>query len=372
MPRIDPLPRLLVLATVCAAPASAHALCQPLAEGERQTVVADVRLDETNTLLGKDGSRIRTWLPPVEVEAGPRAAPVIWAERVDWSVYAAAPGARIGVTLLRFERGADGKQHLCGIAQYSPAAVDAAQATPSATLPRPDEETRFYYDSADRLTGYELRTRAWDGTANPSVRHCLRYDENGWLAELGLGPCGGASKPRDRYVHDATGRLLRTVRYAEGQEQATEIIVHDAQGKAEQRYLRPARAPEDGTPLPYRAVQTDHPVLVLPDAGWQAPAMDSYHYDWAIVQPKDGSDVYDAKRDPAAVLAKGNSGGDGHFALTAGQRQRVWQAAGRHPAGVQWLWAPGQVLTLVQAMSDAAWAACADPANRSPAACPTP
>ncbi|MNT83395.1 hypothetical protein D3C72_2232540 [compost metagenome] len=89
------------------------------------------------------------------------------------------------------------------------------------------------------------------------------------------------------------------------------------------------------------------------------------------MQTRNGGDVYDAKRDPASVLAKGNSGG-GQFHLTADQRRRVWTAAGSKPGGVQWLWAPGQVFTLLQAMPDAAWAACADPANRSPNACPAP
>ncbi|MEN4917627.1 hypothetical protein ABE485_03080 [Achromobacter spanius] len=374
MPRTDAILRLLASAALSALPGLAFALCQPLAAtGERQTLVADVRLDETNTLLGKDGSRIRTWLPRVEVESGPRAVPLIWAERVDWSVYAAAPGARIGVTLLRFERGADGVRHLCGIAQYSPDAVDAARASPGAALPPPEAETRFHYDDAGRLTGYEQRSRAWNGRPNPADRHCLRYDGQGWLAELAAGACDAAARPQARYVHNAAGRLLRTIRYAQERQQAVEVVVHDSRGEPAQRYLRPLRDDADGmqAALPYRSVPGDHPVLVLPGPGWKPPVLDSYHYDWTIVQTRDGGDVYDAKRDPASVLAKGNSG-DGQFHLTTDQRRRVWTAAGGKPGGVQWLWAPGQVFTLLQAMPDAAWDACADPANRSPNACPAP
>lgn len=374
MPRIDTAVRLLALAALTASPGLAWALCQPLAaSGERQTVVADIRLDETNTLLGLDGSRIRSWLPRVEVEAGNRAKPYIWAERVDWSVYAAAAGERIGPTLLRFERGADGARHLCGIAQYSASVVDEWRATPGAALPRPDEETRFHYDAAGRLTGYELRSRAWDGRPNPPASYCLRYDDHGWLAELGDSACADAPKPRVRYVHDAAGRLMRTIRYAEGPGQAREVEVHDDLGRTVGRYLRPVRDGADDAPaLPYRTVQTNHPVLVLPGPGWKAPALDSYHYDWAIVQPKGDGGVYDAKRDPSAVLAKGNSGNGGQFALSATQRERIWKAAGHAPGGVQWLWAPGQIYTLIQAMPDAAWAACADPANRRADACPAP
>ncbi|MFD4839733.1 hypothetical protein ACFWP0_19670 [Achromobacter sp. NPDC058515] len=376
MPRTDTVLRVLALAALSLSPGLASALCQPLAaSADRETLVADVRLDETNTLLGLDGSRIKSWLPRVDVEAGARAAPFIWAARVDWSVYAAAPGARIGATLLRFERGADGARHLCGIAQYSAGVVEALRAAPGSPLPQPDEETRFYYDDAGRLTGHALRSRGWDGRPNPPASGCLRYDEHGWLAELGASACGDAPRPLARYVHDAAGRLLRTIRYAEGREYAREVVVHDGQGKPAQRYLRPQQDGADGLPAlapPYRTVQTEHPVLALPGPNWKAPALDSYHYDWAIVQPKGDSDVYGAKRDPAAVLASGNSGDGGRFAMTAAQRKRVWDAAGRTPGGVQWMWAPGQILTLVQALPDAAWAACADPANRRADACPAP
>lgn len=376
MPRTDFVLRLLALAALSAAPGLALALCQPLAAGDKLTVVADVRLDDTNTLLGKDGSRVRSWLPPVQVPDGPRATPILWAERVDWSVYAAEPGARIGVTVLRFERGVDGRQHLCGIAQYNPHTVDEARAQPGPALPPPDNETRFRYDAAGRLTGYDLRSRAWDGRQNRPVRHCLRYDANGWLAELTDGACDGATRPQVRYVHDAAGRLLRTIRHAPETGEANEVIVHDAKGGAAQRYLRPVRDTEDGlgaqAALPYRAVQGEHPILVLPSPNWQPPALDSYHYDWAIVQPRGDADVYDAKRDPSSVLASGNSGANGRFDLSADARQRIWKAAGSAPGGVQWLWAPGQVLTLLQAMPGAAWAACADTQDRSPAACPAP
>lgn len=376
MPRTKPVLRFYALAAMSAAPGLALALCQPLAENERLTVVADVRLDDTQTLLGKDGSRIRSWLPAVQVPDGPRATPVIWAENVDWSVYAAAPGARIGATMLRFEQGQDGRPHLCGIAQYSPNTVAAARARHDSALPPPENETRFRYDASGRLTGYELRSRTWDGRANRPIRYCLRYDANGWLAELANGSCAGASRPQVRYVHDAAGRLLRTIRHAPETGEASEVIVHDAAGGIAQRYLRPARQSEDGRDaqagLPYRAIAGEHPVLVLPGPGWQPPALESYHYDWAIVQPRRDASVYQAKRDSKSVLASGNSGENGRFNMSADVRRRVWTAAGRAPGGVQWLWAPGQILTVLQAMPDAAWAACADPHDRRPAACPAP
>lgn len=375
MPRTDTALRLLALAALSAAPGLACALCQPLAaSGDRETLVADIRLDETNTLLGLDGSRIRSWLPRVDVETGTRATPFIWAERVDWSVYAAAPGARIGPTVLRFERGADGGRHLCGIAQYSASAVGDFRASPGVALPQPDEETRFHYDGAGRVTGYTLRSRTWDGRPNPPASYCLRYDDHGWLAELGASACGNAPKPQVRYVHDAAGRLLRTIRYPEGRDQAREVVVHDGDGRPAQRYLRPWQDNAAASAPPYRTVRTNHPVLVLPGPGWKAPALDSYHYDWAIVQPRGDSDseVYDARRDPSAVLAKGNSGDGGQFAMSAAQRKRIWEAAGRAPGGVQWMWAPGQIYTLLQAIPDAAWAACADPANRRADACAAP
>lgn len=376
MPRTKSAARLLGLAAMSAAPGLALALCQPLAAGDRQTLVADVRLDDTLTLLGKDGSRIRSWLPAVQVPDGPRATPVIWAERVDWSVYAAEPGARIGATVLRFERAADGSQHLCAIAHYRPQAVLDARADPGPALPPPDSETRFRYDAAGRLTGYDVQSRAWDGRANRPVRHCLRHDANGWLAELAEGACEGASRPQMRYVHAADGRLLRTIRHSPETGEADEVIVHDAAGRAAQRYLRPVRPAEDGpdaqAALPYRAIAGEHPVLVLPGPGWTPPALDSYHYDWAIVQPRGDADVYDAKRDPSSVLARGNSGAEGRFNLTADARRRIWTAAGRAPGGVQWLWAPGQVLTLLQAMPAATWTSCADPQDRRASACPAP
>lgn len=376
MPPIKPVLRLFGLAALSAAPGLALALCQPLGANERLTLVADVRLDDGNTLLGKNGSRLRSWLPAVQVPDGPRATPVIWAENVDWSVYAAEPGTRIGVTVLRFERGPDGRQHLCGIAQYSPNKVDEARAQPGPALPPPDNETRFRYDAAGRLTGYEVRSRTWDGRANRPARHCLRYDDHGWLAELADGGCESASRPQVRYVHDAAGRLLRTIRHAPETGEADEVVVHDAEGGIAQRYLRPVRQAEDGrhaqAALPYPAVAGEHPVLVLPGPAWQPPALESYHYDWAIVQPRGDADIYDAKRDPKSVLARGNSGANGRFDLDADARRRVWAAAGRAPGGVQWLWAPGQVLTLLQAMPEAAWAACADPRDRRPDACSAP
>ena len=61
MPRIKSALRLLAVATLPLASTWAHALCQPMAaSGQRETVVADVRLDDTNTLLALDGSRIKT------------------------------------------------------------------------------------------------------------------------------------------------------------------------------------------------------------------------------------------------------------------------------------------------------------------------
>lgn len=358
---------------LCAAPAWAHALCQPMAAaGQRETVIASVTLRETHTLLALDGSRIPSWKAPVDVETGLRATPVIRAERVDWSVYAAAPDARIGPTVLRFERGADGVRHLCGIAEYDVSTQEVAQASRQASLPKPDVETRFFYDDAGRLSGYELRSRAADGKANPALSYCLRYDRHGWLAERGANACGAPSRPLARYVHDADGRLLRTISYVEKQGDVHEVRVFDAQGKPAQRYLRQRLQWEDDTlrlGLPFRERPGEFAVLVLPGPSWAAPAMESHHYDWTIVRTGDGRDVYAAKRDPAAVLASGNSGDDGTFTLSAAQRQRIWDAAGQMPGGVQWLWAPGQVYTLLQRLPKPVWAACVDPENRQPDAC---
>jgi len=175
MPLADSPLRLLVLAALSMAPAWAHALCQPMAAtGQRETVIANVTLNDTNTLLAVDGSRIRSWEAPVDVETGLRATPVIWAERVDWSVYAAPPDARIGPTVLRFERGADGVRHLCGIAEYDARTLNDAQASRQQALPKPDNETRFQYDDRARLIGVELRSYAASGKPNPSLYICLR------------------------------------------------------------------------------------------------------------------------------------------------------------------------------------------------------
>lgn len=381
MPRIEPLLRLLALTALSMAPGLASALCEPLAaSAQRQTLVMDISLDYTNTLLALDGSRIRSWRPNVTVETGARATPVIWAERVDWSVYAASPDARIGVTMLRFETSADGRQRLCGIARYSANAVVAARASGKTDLPQPDGETRYYYGDGDRLTGYEERTRAADGRPNPPVRYCLRYDEHGWLAELGANDCAAASQPMTRYVHDAAGRLLRVIAYQEKSGEASQVVAYDGQGRTVQRYLRPHIGwAEDGPALglPYREIQSDYAVLVLPGPSWKPPVLDSYHFDWAIVQPTPDHgrrDLYAARRDPAQVLAKGNSGdgGPSQFALTAAQKKRIWEAAGQTPGNVQWIWAPGQTYTLLQAMPDAVWAACTDPDNRKTDACGTP
>lgn len=379
MPRVESALRLLALTGLSMAPGLANALCEPLAaSAQRQTVVADISLDGTNTLLALDGSRIPSWQAAATVETGARATPVIWAERVDWSVYAAAPDARIGLAMLRFETGADGRRHLCGIARYSADAVEAARESGKADLPRPDSETRYYYGEGDRLTGFEERSRAADGRPNPPVRHCLRYDEHGWLAELGAVACASPSQPMTRYVHDAAGRLLRVIAYQDNAGKASQVVTYDGRGRATQRYLRQRTGwAEDGPALglPYREIPSEYAVLVLPGPAWKPPALDSYHYDWAIVQPapgKGGRDIYAAKRDPAQVLANGNSSNGGRFALTAAQKQRVWEAAGQTPGSVQWLWAPGQTYTLLQAMPGAAWAACTDPDNRQADACGTP
>jgi len=382
MPRAESALRLLALTALSMAPGLANALCEPLAaSAQRQTLVADIALDSTHTLLALDGSRIPSWQTAVTVETGARARPVVWAERVDWSVYAAAPDARIGVTMLRFETGANGRRHLCGIARYSASAVDAAREAGKAALPAPDAETRYYYGDGDRLTGYEERSRAADGRPNPPVRYCLRYDEHGWLAELGANDCAAPSQPITRYVHDAEGQLQRVITYQDASGEASQVDTYDGQGRRTQRHARQKTGWTDGVQtlgLPYREVPSEYAVLVLPGPAWQPPALDSYHYDWAIVRPRSDNgdhDVYAAKRDPAQVLAKGNSGNSGNgsqFALTAEQKQRIWDAAGQTPGGVQWLWAPGQIFTLLQALPRAAWAACTDPANRTADACGTP
>jgi len=380
MPRSDSTLRLLALTALSMAPGLASALCEPLAaSAQRHTGVMDISLDDTNTLLALDGSRIRSWLPSVAIETGARASAVIWAERVDWSVYAAAPDARIGVTLLRWESAPGGRQHLCGIARYSASAVDATRKSGKAALPAPDAETRFYYDTAGRLTGYEERSRAWDGRRNRPARYCLRYDAHGWLAELGANDCSASSRPMARYVHDAAGRLLRTISYQDKSEEAYEVVTHDAQGREAQRYMRQRKAWSDEPPvlgLPYRASPNPYAVLVLSGPAWKAPALDSYHYDWTIVQPRKTAvgmaSIYAAKRDPAQVLATGTSDSNGHFALSAAQRKRIWDAAGQTPGGVQWLWAPGQTYTLLQAMPAAQWASCIDPENRNADACGAP
>ncbi|MNQ16975.1 hypothetical protein D3C85_299840 [compost metagenome] len=377
MPRIKSALRLLAVAALPLVSTWAHALCQPMAaSGQRETVVADVRLDDTNTLLALDGSRIKTWEPPVGVRTGRRATPYLWAEAVDWSVYAAEPGATIGPTLLRFERGPNGVRHICGIAEYSARAVHEAMESGQSSLPMPDNETRFLYDDAGRLAGYELRSRNAAGRANPTQHFCLRYDRHGWLAEHGANACDKPSQPLMRYVHDASGRLLRTISYVEKQGDAIEVREFDPQGRPGQRTLRQRLDWNNdklvlGLPYPERA--SEYSILVLPGPNWAAPALESYHYDWAIVQPKgDGREVYAARRDPTAVLAQGNSGPNGRFTLSNAQRRQVWEAAGQHPGGVQWLWAPGQIYTLLQALPDKVWQACIDPENRQANACKTP
>ncbi|KNE27265.1 MULTISPECIES: hypothetical protein [Achromobacter] len=377
MPRIKSALRLLAVATLSLAPPFAHALCQPMAaSGQRETVVANVRLNDTNTLLALDGSRIKTWEPPVGVRTGPRATPYIWAEAVDWSVYTAEPGATIGPTLLRFERGPDGVKHVCGIAEYSARAIHEAMESGQSSLPMPDNETRFLYDDAGRLSGYELRSRNAAGRSNPAQHYCLRYDRNGWLAEHGAKACNKPSQPLMRYVHNTAGRLLRTISYVERQGDAIEVREFDTQGKPGQRTLR-QRLDWDNDKvvlgLPHLEHASEYSILVLPGPDWAAPALASFHYNWAIVQPKgDGREVYAARRDPTAVLAQGNSGPNGRFTLSAAQRRQVWEAAGRHPGGVQWLWAPGQIYTLLQALPDPVWQACTNPDNRQPNACKAP
>ncbi|MEC6412776.1 hypothetical protein ACFWXM_15505 [Achromobacter xylosoxidans] len=376
MPRSDSALPLLALTVLAIAPGLADAACEPLAASSRRhTQVADISLDDQNTLLAMDGSRLRSWLPSVAVETGVRATPVIWAERVDWSVYAAAPGARIGETMLRWETSADDHRRLCGIARYGAGSVQQMRASGQPMPPRPEAETRFYYDENGRLIGYEERRRAWDGTLGKPDRYCLRYDEYGWLAELGANSCNAKTRPVTRYVHDATGRLLRTLKYDAASGEINEVSVYDRQGRPARRYLRDAEAQADGSSRlgpPYLDSPGQYPVMVLPGPTWQPPRLVSYHYDWAIVQPEPGSDVadvYGAKRDAARILAKGNSGDDGRFALTPLQRKRIWEAAGQTPGGVQWLWAPGQVHTLLQAMPAKTWAACTAPDNRQPDAC---
>lgn len=387
MPHADIALRWLAPLVLAMTPVAAHALCQPMAGGgQRTTVVANVKLGDTNTLLALDGSRIRSWEPPVSIETGQRATPVIWAERVDWSVYAAPEDDRIGPTVLRFERDANGVKRLCGIAEFDAAAPAAAAMAATATaaaataaaattgrtaLPKPDYETRFRYDDAGRLTGYELRSVAASGKPNPTLYYCLRYDAQGHLAEHGANACSDPSQPLARYVHDASGRLLRVISYVEKQGDAFEVRVFDAQGKPGTRYLRQRLQWQDGKlllGLPYKDHPAEHAILVLPGPNWAAPAMESNHYDWAIVQSQDG-DVYGAKRNPAAVLASGNNGSDGRYVLTAAQRQRIWQAAGQTPGTVHWLWAPGQVYTLLQTLPQPVWAACTDPDNRRLDAC---
>lgn len=381
-PRTDcwhpPLALAALLLLAASSPAQGASVCRPLAQGDRETLVADIALDDTNTLLGLDGSRIKTWQPMLGVQTGRRATAFLWAERVDWSVYPAAPGARIGQTMLRFERGADGARHLCAIATYSSRVVAQALAASDAALPPPDTETRFRYDDAGRLSGYDVLTRPWDGARVPPVRHCVRYDPHGWLAETATGACDAQPQPQARYVHDAAGRLLRVISYLEGgiagQEQARDITVYDAQGQAAARYSRQAITLADESTVlgpPHRALATSHPVLVLEGPAWRSPSLDSYHYDWAIVRSEDSDAgaLYEAKRNPARVLASGNSGNGSAFAMTATLRRRIWDTARQHPGHVHWLWAPGQIATVIAAMPGAAWDACADPSNRRPDAC---
>ena len=82
--------RPLALAALLLLPAliavQAAPLCRPLAQADRETVVADIALDDTHTLLGLDGSRIKTWQPMLEVATGLRATALPWAERVDLSL----------------------------------------------------------------------------------------------------------------------------------------------------------------------------------------------------------------------------------------------------------------------------------------------
>lgn len=375
MPRIDPFPRRLAPALLILMPGLAGAACEPLAaSAQRHTQAIDIALDEQNTLLALDGSRIRSWLPSVTVETGTRARPVIWAERVDWSVYAAAPDARIAVTMLRWETRADGRPRLCGIARYGADTVSRVRSSDRASLPRPEAETRFYYDHHGRLAGYQEQVRRRDGGAGRGARHCLRYDEQGELAELSANGCA-AARPMQRYVHAAGGRLLRVISYQPRSGDAIEVTSFDPYGRVAVRYRREVSVQADSVPVlgpPYRDRPGEHAIMVLPGPAWRPPALESYHYDWAIVQTPlaDGvRDVYAARRDPARVLAQGNSGSNARFTLTTAQRKRVWDAAGKTPGGVQWLWAPGQIHTLLPAMSAKTWSACIDPRNRQPDAC---
>ncbi|MGU7770579.1 hypothetical protein ACV229_10410 [Burkholderia sp. MR1-5-21] len=406
------------LAAGLAAAPIAHAVCDPSdgALASMTHVAVDFSLDDGGTLLGLDGSRIKSadLDAPLRVTLDGRARPTLWAEQVDWSVYR-LPDKRIGPTTLYFDQAADGTRHLCRVEQYG--FTDAFESRRDALLTRQEsdryaDERRhggpgnraadaraaepgdyrlerklvLQYDGAGRLTDFETFRRDGDADARtPPVqaqRVCLRYDGHGWLAAQGADVCKArAGDPVGlRYVHDAGGHLLRVIRRDGAWVQ---VRAFDAHGKPGALYLEssgqyavsPHRLPQiasAGSTLTYDASEREQRTLVLDGPNWPIPSVDSEYYQWRFVLlPGDESagGIISYRDDQMQLLATGKSGENGTIRLTDAQKRRIWEAARDHPARVIWNYAPGQDLVVVAAMPDALWRQCAGTSDLTADAC---
>ncbi|KWN73868.1 hypothetical protein WM24_32720 [Burkholderia ubonensis] len=400
------------LAAGLAAAPFAHAVCDPsdAALAAMTSVAVDFPLDDAGTLLGLDGSRIKSsdLDDPLRVTLDARARPTLWAEQVDWSAYR-LPGKRVGPTTLFFDQAADGTRHLCRVEQNG--FTDAFEDKREALLTREESDHYAYdrrhggagnraadaraaepgdyrlerklvlhYDSAGRLAGFDTFSRDRDaGERTPPAqtgRVCLRYDAHGWLAASGADVCDGRAGDQAGlvYVHDADGRLLRVIRREDG---AVRVQTFDAQGKPGALYLAssgqkalPHRLPEIRGA--YDLSDREQRTLVLDGPNWTIPPVDSDDYAWRfLLLPGDESagGIIAFRDEELQLLAAGKSGRNGAIRLSAAQKRRIWEAARDRPGRVIWNYAPGQDLVVVAAMPDAVWRQCAGASDRTPDAC---
>lgn len=348
--------------------------CGPVAAGfqphDGMTGIAvSVDLNHERVLLGLNGERVATRPGPVWAPDAGDLMPQTWMDKVDWSVYRVDGADAAAPTRLYVDAGG----RLCRVEQYD--APRRGQRSGRAAGGHVLE-----YDASGALLRVAHYEQAPGAAYTMTGLTCLERNAQGALVRFIANRCGDASSHAAgrHFVRAPAGKLLRVID-ATTQGDPVAVQAYDEQGRPGQRYVRRHAAlfgSGDGDgPVAYAepAINVDR-VGVLERDELSRLTTGVPGNAWRIVRiaddvPLDDTDMQSWDPGAQTVLIGGTTGPQGESPLAPDVQELVWQAMRDMPGRIFWYLDPMTRMTLVPAMSPAAWKACTDPSNLAADAC---
>lgn len=389
------------------------------ASSRRNVYVEPTKIESGLFLLGMDGSRVEVehdLMPSPKMINGRMQLPDLWSDKVDWSAYYRSDLALQPVPALVFEADEQGRWHLCRIEKrelsqaYRERVLTKLDASRKYELeklrvsdPLPDwleapqaGDTvasgieQLIYDQHGRVLGYEaLKLNDQTGRWEAGEAQCVAYDASGAVSRLSHPRSGRCDQvlPADAvsiHVHDASGRLLRSIetdRCLEAHDGEYKFVAHPMALIYGQDGVIKARYREDQRRHGYRLPESPQ----LSECGSQSVAVISApsglgnlsirdpslapSMGWRIVAlPKGSSNLNDYQPGGSEQLAQGKIGKFGRMLLTAAEQQSIWRAMHQDDQIVV-LQSSGAIV-LAPGVTASQWQACLDSNDHQAGSCP--